>query len=89
MGKLKELAINGLKILALGVLAGNRSARSRMGSPSAINRLCDAGDLSKASIRDRAKIKAVAVQPWLHHQAPNDGVKAAAEGSPATEGSEP
>lgn len=40
MGKLKELAINGLKILALGVLAGNRSARSRMGSPSAINRLC-------------------------------------------------
>lgn len=34
----------------------------------AMIRLCNAGDLSKSSIHDWAAIKAVSVQPWLHHQ---------------------
>lgn len=37
----------------------------------AMIRLCDAGDLNKSSIHDRAEIKAVSVQPWLHHQGHN------------------
>lgn len=34
----------------------------------AMIRLCESGDLSKANIHDRANIKAISVQPWLHHQ---------------------
>ena len=34
----------------------------------AMIRLCDAGDLSKSSIHDRANEKAISVERWLHHQ---------------------
>lgn len=39
----------------------------------AMLRLCGAGDLSKAAIHERADEKARLIQPYLHHQAKEEG----------------